>query len=147
MAEDYWQQRVRMWTEKFDIQTRPGVKDTSLKLVENVVGPLPLPLRGLLSATNGIEAEIFRVLPIFDEVNPKSTWDSLERANSPNTSRFLDGDEELLAQFIVFADIGGGRCAAFGRDDGAIWFEGVDDLCQTDLELWEFVESSLVELG
>lgn len=53
----------------------------------------------------------------------------------------MGGDPDLLRRFLVFADIGSGF-AALDRSDGSIWFQEVgDDLFQTDLSFWEFVET------
>ena len=94
---------------------------------------------------NGLTHEWFRVLPIFDTENPKSTWDSIERANNASESKFqLDSD--FLSRFSVFAEIGAGECAIFDKADGAIWYEENGDFHRTTLDLFEFIETCLREV-
>ena len=105
---------------------------------------LPDELADFFRSSNGLSSEWFKVFPIYDKSDPKRTWDSLEAVNS-SKSRFFGGDLEFMKRFLVFADIGGGRCAAFDRLDGTIWFEE-DELHQTNLSLEEFIETSLREV-
>ena len=94
--------------------------------------------------SNGIEYENFRILPFYDPNNPKKTWDSLERANDPHTTKFsLDGD--LLNKFFVFAELGASHCAMYDRIDGSIWYEDDEGYHRTTMNLKEFVELSLLE--
>ena len=147
MSIDRIEADLKRWRGQYGARTRSGATEEQLLAAEETIGRLPSALRELLSASNGLEGDVFKLLPLFDERDAKTTWDSIERANDPAVSRFLDRDQSLLARFIVFADIGGGRCALFGRDDHAIWYEDDDELCQTDFSLDAFIEASLKELG
>ncbi|UUZ48783.1 SMI1/KNR4 family protein [Massilia sp. B-10] len=106
---------------------------------------IPKELLELYEVTNGLEYEWFKVLPIHDEKNVKRTWDSLEKANRSDSSRF-NVDDGFLGTYLVFAEIGAGACAAFDRRDGTIWYEDEDELHQTDLDLAGFLEASLKEV-
>jgi len=116
-----------------------------IREVSDRLGPVPNDLVEFFSLTNGLVHEWFRVLPLEDATNPKRTWDSIERANDPSTTRFLDGDRDLLERFLVFAEIGGGNCAMIDRTDMSIWYEE-DDLHQTDMTLVEFLEVEFREV-
>ena len=101
---------------------------------------LPAGLDSLYEATNGISYEWFEILPLYDEKSIKKTWDSLQKANSLDASKF-DVDEEFLRTFLIFADIGGGDYAAIDRRDGAIWYAEGDELHRTDLDLAGFLQA------
>jgi hypothetical protein len=55
----------------------------------------------------------------------------------------VQGDKSILNRFLVFADIGGTRCALFDRTDGSIWFEDEEQLSRTDMSLFEFIDALL----
>lgn len=95
--------------------------------------------------TNGLAYEWFRVLSIEDPSNIKRTWDSIQKANDLSKSKF-ELDEEFLNRFVVFAEIGAGKCAVFDKTDGSIWYEENDDLQRTDLDLETFLETCLKEV-
>lgn len=135
-----------MWIERLreishDVEFMPPATAAVLADAELVLGELPSKLKDMLSYSNGLVCRSFRVLSAFDQENPKKTWDSLQRANDVEKTRALGGDRDLLARFLVFADIGGGF-AFWDRTDCSIWFEelGSNDLRQTDLSFEAFVE-------
>jgi hypothetical protein len=138
-----WEAHLGYWRDQYKIRARTGVDVVRLVEVEAALGPLPRCLYQLYRTTNGLAAGTFCVLPIFDANAAKATWDSIERANTSGVTRFLGGDAELLSMFLVFADIGGERCAAFGRADNRIWYESNGEMTQTNIELAEFVDASL----
>jgi hypothetical protein len=111
------------------------------------IGALPADLESLYLESNGLRSEWFAVLPIEVEDDPKRTWDGLCRANKRDTTRFLKWDPELLLRFIVFCEIGGGRCAVISRDDESIWYEEDEGLFKTTLDLHGFVETTLREVA
>jgi hypothetical protein len=101
---------------------------------------LPADLRALYEVANGLSYEWFKILPLYDDKHVKRTWDSLQKANSLDASKF-DVDEELLRTFVIFSEIGGGEFAAIDRRDGAIWYVEGDELHQTDLDLARYIEA------
>ena len=111
-----------------------------------LVRSLPEEFVSFYRTANGLQSVWFNILPVFSKESPKSTWDSLSRANNPKTTRFFNGDPELLKRFIVFAEIGGGYCACIERDTGSIWFEDDDGIHETDMSLREFIEVTLAEV-
>jgi len=128
-----------------DLDFLPPAKAEAIAEAESAVGPLPAELREILELSNGLINRSFRLYSVFDQTNPKKTWESLQRANHPQTARSLGGDPELLRRFLVIADIGGGY-AALDRSDGSIWFEetgGDGELHQTDLTFREFIETMM----
>ena len=61
-------------------------------------------------------------MPIEDPSDMKHTWDSIQKANDPDRSKF-EVDQEFLSRFVIFAEIGASECAVFDKTDGSIWFE------------------------
>ncbi len=131
-----------------DAELLPPASLGGIAEAEAAIGAIPLELKAVLEHSNGIVCRSFRLYSAFDRQQPKRTWESLQRANNPETARALGGDRELLTRFLVFADIGGGF-AVWDRTDDSIWFEesGVEDLRQTDLSLREFVETMVRNVG
>jgi len=127
-----------------DVEFFPPVSAEAIAEVERSLGNIPQDIRDFLAQTNGLACRSFRLYSAFDPDQPKKTWESLQRANDSSTTQALGGDEELLARFLVFADIGSG-VAVWDRTQDSIWFEEVhdDQLRQTDLSLREFVELML----
>ena len=125
-----------------DVEFLPPAREEVIAEAERAVGTIPPELREVLTQTNGLACRSFRLLSVFDRDQPKKSWESLQRANDPKTTEALGGDQELLARFLVFADIGGG-VAVWDRTEGSIWFEETrdDQLRQTDLSLRDFVET------
>ena len=111
---------------------------------EESLGNLPLELAAFYRLANGLESRSFKIFPLFDTARPKKTWESLQRINSAATTNALQGDENLLSRFLVFADIGNGY-AMIDRTNGTIWFEEPHDpnVKQTDFSFREFVETML----
>lgn len=120
--------------------SKPGVSTALGEL-----GSVPNELKELYQITNGLSYGWFRVFPIEDKSNIKRTWDSIQKANNPQTSKYLDGNDELLGRFLAFCEIGGGNVAVIDRNDFSIWFEE-DELHQTDLSLYEFIETTFREV-
>ena len=106
---------------------------------------LPTGLRDFYTITNGLQHEWFRIPPLYDPANPKHTWDSLQRANDPEHSKFLS-NIELSSEYLIFAEISGPDFAAILRNDESIWFSEGKELYQTDLSLTEFISVCLKEV-
>ncbi len=111
---------------------------------ETAIGSFPKVLKNLYAITNGIEADTFRILPVFDANSIKFTWDSINRANNANNTKF-SLNQELLNKFIIFAEIGALHCAFIDKNDEKIWFEDDEGYHQTDLQLEEFITLCLKE--
>ena len=146
MSTPLWEE-VERWRAAYGVRTRRGVTDSNIRETERQIGDLPVALRDLYKVTNGISLNSFRIFPLFDSSDPKKTWDSLQRMNDRASSRYLNRDEELFARFIIFAEIGGGDCAALDRVDQSLWYEEAGELYQTDLDVVSFIETSLLEQG
>ena len=140
-----WRHFLSNWQAIVEIDLFSPASEESIRRVRTDVEKLPVALEELYRVTNGIRAGTFKVLPIADKSDIARTWDSIERANNPASSRFLGRSKELLSRFIVFADIGAGRAGASDRTDGSIWFQANGELCQTDFDLKSFVEANLKE--
>lgn len=138
MTVEEWKQQLETWRESFEFKIRPPVDTGSLFLA------FP-EFKSFYEVTNGIRSEIFNVFPTYSNYDIKNTWDSLERVNNPKTTRFLNNDNDLLGRFFIFAEVGGGHCACVDRDDGSIWYEDNEGIHQTDLDLRQFIEASLLE--
>jgi hypothetical protein len=142
-----WRQKIQAWYAITQLRTFPPVSEALLENARARVKNLPIDLEGLYKATNGLSAGPFKILPVEDRTDLKRTWDSLQRANEPHATRFLSRSPQLLDQFIVFADIGMGRAAAYDRGDGSIWYEEDAQLRQTDLSLDDFVQATLRDIA
>ena len=141
-----WMKRLDEWRREFGVCTQAGASEFLLAQCEAKIGGLPTELRELLKVSNGLHWEWFSILPIFNREQPKHTWDDILRANNPETTRFLKCAPHLLGEFLVFADIGYEKCAAFHRRTGAIWFEDENEFAETSLSLDEFIETALREV-
>jgi hypothetical protein len=141
-----WVQFISDLSQAHRLKLRNGAPDDLISAFEQKHGSLPEELRNLLKVINGLSLEWFRILPIKDIRDLKETWDDLERANDPKASKFLSRSPDLLNRFLIFAEIGGSKCAAFERTDDTIWYEGADEMVQTDLKLRGFLEISMKEV-
>lgn len=123
------------------------IKPLSREVIEGLVSILGLnaAFLELYLITNGLSHGWFRILPIEDPSNIKDTWDSIQKANDADKSKF-ELDEDFLNRFVVFAEIGAGECAVFDRTDGSIWFEEDEELQKTDMDLAYFIETCLKEV-
>jgi hypothetical protein len=144
MSASVWE-IVERWKVDYGVRTRRGLADEQVRQLDQQVGPLAADLCALYRVTNGVTLGSFRIFPVFDASDVKGTWDSIQRANEASTTRFLGRDEHLLTRFLVFAEVGGGDCAAIDRSDNSIWYEESDELRQTDFEIFEFIEAALKE--
>ena len=144
MSMPLWE-RVERWKTAYGAKTRRGATDDLLMGAEQIIGELPGDLKELLRITNGVSAHSFKLFPVLDRNDVRSTWESLQRVNDPTTTSYLANDADLLRRFLVFSDIGGGDCAVIDRKDQSIWYEEDGDLHQTDLDVVSFVEASLKE--
>jgi hypothetical protein len=143
MTADEWKRQIEDWHAAFEFKTRPPIKRAEQP------GNLSFPddFGTLSEVTNGLRSDWFHLLPFHSPDDVKDTWDSLNRANDPTTTRFLGRDDELMKRFFIFAEIGGSHCACIDRKDGSIWFEDDEGLHQTDMDLREFVETTLREVA
>jgi hypothetical protein len=125
-----------------DLDVFPPAPAVDVAAAELAVGRLPSALRALYEISNGLSCRSFRLYPVFEANNPKKTWDSIQRANNRSTAGALGGDADLLARFLVFADICNGF-AMLDRSDDSIWCEEArdEDVYQTDLSFRGFIET------
>lgn len=142
-----WVQKIDSWRRIVPIKTFPPASELSREKARRQVVGLPAALEELYAVTNGLSAGSFKILPLEDTADIKRTWDSVQRANDAQSTKFLARSPELLKRFVVFADIGVGQAAVFDRTDGSIWYEESGELRQTDLSLEAFVESVLREIA
>ena len=129
----------------FRIKKNKPISTTNISSVLSQLGPVPEELIEFYEVTNGLSYGWFKVLPIEDKLNIKKTWDSIQKANELQKSKYLDGNDELFKRFLIFCVIGGGNVAMIDRNDFSIWYEE-DDLHQTDFSLFEFIETEFKEV-
>ena len=139
-----WKETIKSIARSYDVELEPPLDEKSIRLVTEEL-ELGEEFIDLYSATNGLSLGWFRVLPIQDSVRIKKTWDGLQRANDPKTSKY-ELDEEFLGRFVVFAETGPGECAVWDKTDGTIWYEEGEEYHQTNLSLKKFVELCLREV-
>lgn len=114
-----WTRTIERWEAEFGVRRHPPAAPDALERAVAQLG-LPADLVGLYTCSNGLSSGWFWVLPIYDGTNVRRTWDSIQRANDPNMTSFLERDAELLGQFLVFAGLDAGGCAVIDRVDVSI---------------------------
>lgn len=142
-----WIQMIDSWRRIVPLRTFAPASELSIGEAGKQVAGLPEALEEFYKITNGLSAGSFKILPVVDAADIKRTWDSVQRANDAGSTKFLARSSELLKRFIVFAEIGPGRAAAFDRTDGSIWYEEDAELRQTNLSLEGFIETVLREIA
>ncbi len=120
----------------------------SFELMENAFNNLNMPdsLCKFYRISNGITHEWFRIPPISDPNNIKNTWNSIQRLNDPETSKYLSGETDFLKRFLLFAELSGPDFGVFDRNDGSIWYSEKESIHDTDLGLLEFIAIGLREV-
>ena len=138
-----WKEIVKRLKGKYGVELEPPLDEDNIR---SVVEGLELGKEfvDFYIVTNGLSLGWFRVLPIQDRSRTKKTWDSLQRANDPKTTKY-DLDEQFLERFTAFADIGARECAVYDKTDGTIWYEEGQEYHQTNLSLEGFIELCLKE--
>lgn len=130
---------------EYDFTKKPPLaKDLIVDAINKI--DLPIPFIELYLFSNGLSHEWFRILPLEDAKNIKSTWDSIQKANNEDKSKF-EVDHSFLDRFVIFAEIGSRECAVLEKSTGLIWYESEGQLHQTDLTLGAFIEACFKEIG
>jgi len=106
-----WKNKFTEWRGIGSIRIFPPA---SLELIENasaLIGDFPDYLKQFFMETNGIVADPLTILPIEDSTDKRSlkrTWDSIQKANDLNKTKFLSSSLHLLKDFIIFSNLGMG---------------------------------------
>jgi hypothetical protein len=129
----------------YKVELAPPLLETQVSKALATIGPVPDQLIELYHVTNGFSQNHFRVFPIESGNDIRNTWDSIQRANDPQHTKYLGANQELLEQYLVFADIGFGTCAAIKRRGGSIWYEEKGELHETNLNLLDFISTCFRE--
>lgn len=137
---------IKNWERKYHCLVRNPLAEDLVNTALNENWTPPDEMLEFYKLSNGLENEWFRILPIENPDNLKSTWDGVKRANNPEKTRYLNADPCLLKRFFIFADIGGGSCAVFDKDSARIWYQENGDLKETDLGFVDFVDTLLKEV-
>ncbi len=140
-----WNFVIQSLAEQYPIVTRPAAAPETIAAAALESDFVTLDILGLYSETNGLSLNDFKLFPLEDPNDVRHTTRGVRRANDPQSSTYLGGDEGLLQRFFVFADFGNGCCAVIDREDGSLWYEEDGDLHQTDLPTAEFIELCLKE--
>ena len=125
--------------QSLGFNTRRAASPTEIKEAEESVGQISSELSNLLRISNGLKFEWFTLYPVYIDTEKKQTWDSLQRANDPTTSKFTD-DSEFLEKFLIVSELSGNNFAVICKADNTIWFTDEGELSQTDLDIWEFLK-------
>lgn len=137
---------VIKWKKLYECELEIPASSTLIEQLKKNLGNLPRDLEDFYSVTNGLKCGWFEILPIENPERIKQTWDGISRANNVKTTKFLNASPDLLKQFLIFADIGALKCAAFNKKDFTIWYEDEGQLNQTDLNLKSFIDIVLLEV-
>jgi len=142
----YWNDKLSVWKKTYPCKILPPAKEEQFRKAY-FLEDYAKDLCAFYKHCNGISYEWFSILPLEDSSHIKTTWDSINVANNPSKTRFLDGDRELLHHFLVFAELDANRCAVMDKKEGSIWYEENGELHQTNLSLEEFIDSVLKEVN
>lgn len=93
---------------------------------KEILSFLPKDLIMFYEETNGILGESFKILPFYDQKYPKKTWDSIERANNLETTKFLI-NSKVLKDFIIIGNLTGLSALMVSKKDQSLWFEEKDE--------------------
>ena len=141
-----WKAATAEWEQVYPLKYGKPVTQALLMNANDEVGPLPEDLITLYGHCNGLSAVWFSILPVYAPLDISRTWDSIERANNPQTTSHFEGDVEFLKRFLVFARLDVGLCAVYDRADSSIWYEEDDELHLTTLDLSGFIKTCLREV-
>jgi hypothetical protein len=139
--------KLEKWENLYDCEYEIPVSSGLLDDLKKELSYLPTDLENFYKITNGLKCDWFEILPIENPERVNKTWDGIKRANNVKTTKFLNADPNLLNQFLIFADIGALKCAAYSKKDSSIWYEDKEQLHQTDLNLEGFIETMLTEVN
>ena len=93
-----------------------GTTDAALSAAESEIGfQLPTTFRKWLLENNGKSIEDITIFPVFDERDPRKTWDSIVRNYNSNWSSWLDnfGLEYDFSNLLPFGEFGSGDYFCF----------------------------------
>lgn len=135
---------IKTWSDLYGCKALPPIEEAKLEKTIKQLIPFPIELKALYMSSNGLIGETFIIFPIFDEQRPKITWDSLERENNLETSKF-SLSTELQEKFLILGQLGEGLPILIERHDNSIWYEDENGYNRTTLSLKEFIELSLKE--
>ena len=120
------------------------VDSSKLTEFEKIYGKMPSPLKELYLETNGICSDKLVILPFFDNSDTKRTWDSIERANNFEKSRF-SVESDILRDFLIFGDIGAGYGLMIHKATEKLWYEDIDGWYEIDIPLYDCILNLLLE--
>ena len=140
MNERFNIEKIFDLSKKYGIRISPPVNEEVLEHLNASIGELPKDLNNLYKLTNGLEGETFKILSILNPKDPSNTWDSIERANQLDSSRFSI-NPEILNRFIIFSEIGSNYAGLIEKETHKIWFEDEEGWHETDLSITEFIEA------
>ncbi len=108
-------------------------------------GKLPEDLKRFYKVTNGFEYENFTIFPLLNKDNLKRTWDSLEKANAPKSTKFKIPAEDFLSKFLIFGSLEGMDMMLYDKEDSSLWYEDQEGYHKTNLTLIKFIEGMISE--
>lgn len=140
-----WKDQITHWKSEYDITVLKPLEEKKLREQIKKLGMYEEDILNFYSLTNGLYLNGFTMLPFYNATDVKRTWDSIERANDSEKTKYLGKNQELLEEFCVFSEINPFECAVFRRPDKSIWYEEDGSLNKINLDLKDFIELSLKE--
>lgn len=111
---------------------------------KEILASLPEDIGTFYSKTNGILGESFKILPFYDRAYPKKTWDSIERANNLEATKFLISPE-ILKDFIIIGNLTGLSSLMVSKKDQSLWFEDKDEFNKLKIDFNLLLDKLLEE--
>jgi len=133
-----------------------GTTDSAISGAEGELGfQLPFTFREWLKQNNGRSIEDVTVFPVFDERDPRKTWDSIVRNYTSNWKSWLEnyGPEYDFSNLLPFGEFGSGDYFCFdfshigesGEPIVALWSHDTGEINFVAHDFAEF--AGLVEAG
>jgi hypothetical protein len=113
---------------------------------KEILSLLPDDLISFYGKTNGILGESFKILPFYDPQDPKKTWDSIERANNLEATKFLI-DSELLKDFIIIGTLTGLHVLMISKKDHSLWVEDSEEFSKLKIDFYSLLDKLIDEEG
>ena len=125
-----------------------GTTDLAISKAETELGfQLPSTFREWLKENNGRSIEDVTIFPVFDERDPRKTWDSIVRNCNTNWKPWLDnfGPDHDFSHLLPFGEFGSGDYFCFDFSQTSANGEPIITLWSHETGEAEFVANNFAE--
>jgi hypothetical protein len=103
-----------MKSERIVGTTEETIRKAEMELAFN----FPPSFRSWLLENNSKGIEEITIFPVYDERNPRKTWDSIVRNYKENWVTIFDGNIDEVKNILPFGEFGTGDYLCFERNEG-----------------------------